>query len=103
MARGTKGGPDAWSHLHRGVEESDREALNHSARVFSGIEWEGRGMFREPLAIGVSGVFLLQMSAVRQHNAAEVLGALGGEDSPLEAVPVERRKVSGVVEMGMRE
>lgn len=71
--------------------------------IFSGVERQGRLVFRESLAIRVERIFFLNMGGIGQQDFAELRRWSSCVYGTLEAFSHEQREQSAVVDMGMRE
>ena len=65
------------------------------------IERQRRPVPRIAIAVGGSGIVLLDMSAVRQQNGAEIGGRLRAVDRTLEAISHQAWDIAAMVDMGM--
>ena len=90
---------DDIAHADIRVERVGAELIECGPRIPLGVERLGRRMAREAVAPGEVGLLLLEMPAVRQDQAAEFLGPLGGVDAATEAVSHECGQVAGVIEV----
>src|SRR5262245_21554279 len=60
-------------------------------------------MLGKAMTVGKLGVFLLQMSAIRQKDSAEISGRVRTESRSIKAPLDQQRQIAGMIEMGMRQ
>ena len=85
------------------VEPHRREAAKRALGIVHRVQRERRLVLREPAAVGIFGVLLLQVGAVEQQDLAEVPCRLRTVDVTSESIADEPREVPGVVQMRMRQ
>ncbi len=101
VPRPRKPGGDAIGDLDLLVEAHRAEALQRDAGVGLRVEREGRGVLREPLAVGVGRVLLLEMPTVGEDDPAQLLRRRRSEDGAAVALLHQGRQVARVVDVGV--
>jgi len=103
VARMTENRPEAIGDLYAIVEIYRPKLLQTGQRIFLRVERERRGMFRIASGTRVSGLLLLQVSAVRQDDLTELRGASGCKNGPSKTGSSDSRQVTRVVDVSVGE
>src|SRR5207245_4447448 len=60
-------------------------------------------VLREAVAVGVFGVFFLQLRGIRQNDSTQILRTRGAEDASAKSLCDKARQVSAVIEVRVRQ
>lgn len=103
VARGTEARGDPRVNLERLVEGDRRELLERALRILPRVERQRRAVLRPAVAVRMLRLLLLQVGAVGQQDAAELVGRCGAADAAAEAAAHQQRQVAAVVDVGVGE
>ena len=70
-------------------------------RILAGVQGQGGGVFGKAMAVGECGIFFLNVPAVGQQDAAQVLCARRGVHMPCKPLLGQQRKEATVVQVRM--
>ena len=95
---------DPWRDFHRRVVLDVLQAVC-SARCASASPYSGSACscFAKLMLVGEAGILFLDAARIGQHEAAQVRGAGGAVDLPLESERAQPRQVADVIEMRVRQ
>src|SRR5699024_3081785 len=93
----------AWRHLDFALVVVRFELLQAASGIRFGIQRARIPVFGISFARRIFGFFFLQVSAVRQQQAAQRNAPVGAVDAPAKSLLDQGWQVSRVVQMGMRE
>ncbi len=85
------------------VVRAGANQLDRGARVLLRVERQRRLVPRQPLAVPVLGLLLLQTRRVRQQQLQKVGRPLRAEDRPAEPQPHQPRQIRRVVDVRVRD
>ena len=100
------GGPPGRRHAIQGdrLVEGDRlHQLQSRLSVSHSVEREGLTVPAVAAFVGVSGILLLQMSRIRQHQLQQGTRGFGGEHWPPKSLRRQARQITDVIDVGMRQ
>ena len=94
---------DAIGHRHRPVVADRLKMRQRAERIGFGVERQRGRVFRELLAVRDLGIIFLDAAGIREHDAAEILGARRAEHAPGKTLRDEPRQISTMIEMRVRQ